>query len=350
MVLGRQGGRQQQLWACPACHAGSRDDGAPPAPCVPLPSCRAGGGCGAEEHAGGGPCSGPQGLRAGVGGVGWGWGGGGGGGGGGGARCRCHHTTAPHPMLLLVLVAPANPSLAHHLPHPTHPTPLPPSIPQVAAVHLHHEPFSVENGMMTPTFKLKRPQAQTFFQAAIDGGWRRAGAWGSGGGNGRAGAAPRRGRRRAGGAEQGLGQRGLESWLTPAESASPCPPTLPVQKCIRSCPSSKQHRPCELPLPPPKAAASCRPGLPGSPERLSRWGPRGLPAGNANKVLLPKSSPSVFAHPSFAKRLPRHAARRQLTGRASLSSAHPLLPGFPHFCYSLPSFCRSPIISASLAQ
>lgn len=39
---------------------------------------------------------------------------------------------------------------------------------QVAAIHLHPEPFSVENGMMTPTFKLKRPQAQTFFQAAID--------------------------------------------------------------------------------------------------------------------------------------------------------------------------------------
>jgi len=44
-----------------------------------------------------------------------------------------------------------------------------PCTPQVAAVHLHPEPFSVENGMMTPTFKLKRPQAQTFFQHAIDG-------------------------------------------------------------------------------------------------------------------------------------------------------------------------------------
>ncbi|KAL4422662.1 hypothetical protein ABPG75_008859 [Micractinium tetrahymenae] len=39
---------------------------------------------------------------------------------------------------------------------------------QVAAIHLHPEPFSVENGMMTPTFKLKRPQAQAAFQAAID--------------------------------------------------------------------------------------------------------------------------------------------------------------------------------------
>ena len=36
-------------------------------------------------------------------------------------------------------------------------------------MHLHPEPFSVENGMMTPTFKLKRPQAQTAFQHAIDG-------------------------------------------------------------------------------------------------------------------------------------------------------------------------------------
>lgn len=36
---------------------------------------------------------------------------------------------------------------------------------------LSPEPFSVDNQMMTPTFKLKRPQAQAAFQAAIDGGW-----------------------------------------------------------------------------------------------------------------------------------------------------------------------------------
>lgn len=38
---------------------------------------------------------------------------------------------------------------------------------QVAAIHLHPEPFSVENEMMTPTFKLKRPQAQARFQEVI---------------------------------------------------------------------------------------------------------------------------------------------------------------------------------------
>lgn len=37
-------------------------------------------------------------------------------------------------------------------------------------MHLAPEPFAVENGMMTPTFKLKRPQAQAAFQGAIDGG------------------------------------------------------------------------------------------------------------------------------------------------------------------------------------
>ena len=45
---------------------------------------------------------------------------------------------------------------------PAHPPP------QVAAIHLTPEPFSVENGMLTPTFKLKRQQAQAAFQPAID--------------------------------------------------------------------------------------------------------------------------------------------------------------------------------------
>ncbi|KDD73239.1 AMP-binding enzyme, partial [Helicosporidium sp. ATCC 50920] len=39
---------------------------------------------------------------------------------------------------------------------------------QVAAVHLHPELFSAENGMLTPTFKLKRPQVQARFQTHID--------------------------------------------------------------------------------------------------------------------------------------------------------------------------------------
>jgi long-chain acyl-CoA synthetase len=39
---------------------------------------------------------------------------------------------------------------------------------QVAAVALTPDPFSVENGLLTPTFKLKRPQAKDAFQGVID--------------------------------------------------------------------------------------------------------------------------------------------------------------------------------------
>jgi len=35
---------------------------------------------------------------------------------------------------------------------------------QVKAIHLHPEPFTVDNGLFTPTFKLKRPQARTAFK------------------------------------------------------------------------------------------------------------------------------------------------------------------------------------------
>ena len=35
-------------------------------------------------------------------------------------------------------------------------------------IHLHGELFSVENGLMTPTFKLKRPQAKEAFLPVIE--------------------------------------------------------------------------------------------------------------------------------------------------------------------------------------
>lgn len=35
---------------------------------------------------------------------------------------------------------------------------------QVKAIHLHNEPFSVENGFLTPTFKTKRPIVQKAFE------------------------------------------------------------------------------------------------------------------------------------------------------------------------------------------
>ncbi|GLT94935.1 hypothetical protein SLE2022_126460 [Rubroshorea leprosula] len=35
------------------------------------------------------------------------------------------------------------------------------------AVTLVPEPFTVENGLLTPTFKIKRPQAKAYFAEAI---------------------------------------------------------------------------------------------------------------------------------------------------------------------------------------
>lgn len=39
---------------------------------------------------------------------------------------------------------------------------------QAADVHLVAEPFDVSNGLLTPTFKLKRPQAKEAFKEVID--------------------------------------------------------------------------------------------------------------------------------------------------------------------------------------
>jgi long-chain acyl-CoA synthetase len=39
---------------------------------------------------------------------------------------------------------------------------------QARSIYLHPEPFSVENELLTPTFKLKRPQAKKRFQEQID--------------------------------------------------------------------------------------------------------------------------------------------------------------------------------------
>ena len=62
-------------------------------------------------------------------------------------------------------------------PSPSPPLPSPP--PQVRAVHLTADMFSVDNGLLTPTFKLKRPQARAAFKAAIEAMYARLGAAGA---------------------------------------------------------------------------------------------------------------------------------------------------------------------------
>ena len=40
-------------------------------------------------------------------------------------------------------------------------------------MHLTPEAFTVENGLLTPSFKLKRPQARDAFSAELDAMYRR---------------------------------------------------------------------------------------------------------------------------------------------------------------------------------
>lgn len=39
---------------------------------------------------------------------------------------------------------------------------------QVKDIYLHPDPFSVQNGLLTPTFKLKRPQIKNYFKPQLD--------------------------------------------------------------------------------------------------------------------------------------------------------------------------------------
>ena len=52
-------------------------------------------------------------------------------------------------------------------PH-THTHACPQGFELVKALHIELEPFSVDNDLMTPTFKLKRPQLQKRYQAQVD--------------------------------------------------------------------------------------------------------------------------------------------------------------------------------------
>ena len=42
------------------------------------------------------------------------------------------------------------------------------SFESLASIHVTHVPFSVENDLLTPTFKIKRPQCKSAFQAELD--------------------------------------------------------------------------------------------------------------------------------------------------------------------------------------
>lgn len=66
----------------------------------------------------------------------------------------------------------------------------------VSALTLVPEPFTVENGLLTPTFKLKRPQAKAAYDALIDSMYESlsSGSNGSNGGVGAGGAGSMAGR------------------------------------------------------------------------------------------------------------------------------------------------------------
>jgi len=42
------------------------------------------------------------------------------------------------------------------------------SLEKIKKIHLHPQPFSVENNLLTPTFKIKRNDAKKFFKDQID--------------------------------------------------------------------------------------------------------------------------------------------------------------------------------------
>jgi long-chain acyl-CoA synthetase len=40
--------------------------------------------------------------------------------------------------------------------------------PKVKNIHIHNEQFSIQNGLLTPTLKAKRPELREFFKEKIE--------------------------------------------------------------------------------------------------------------------------------------------------------------------------------------